>query len=161
MSPELDSTGTSPLTVVIGFGNILLKDEGIGVHILQRFARSRKGKPSGCVLIDGGTCGDTLLTLPDRVGKLIILDAVQGGGEPGSIYRFTPTEIESKDGAIASLHQLDLLQELRMMEVAGKSVDTIIILGVEPEEIAWGLELSAAVERAIPQVIRLLEMEVN
>ncbi len=111
------------------------------------------------MLIDGGTCPDILFQLPEKVAKLIVVDAVKGGGEPGSIYRFTPTDIEFKTGTITSLHQLGLEEGLRMMEFLGKSPESIIIIGVEPKEIGWGLRISTEVEVKIPQVLHLLELE--
>jgi hydrogenase maturation protease len=159
VSRRRESTDQSPQTVVIGFGNILLKDEGIGVHIIHRFDSITRDKPRSFVLIDGGTCPDILCLLPEKIAKLIIIDAVKGGSEPGSIYRFTPTDIKFKRGLITSLHQLDLEEGLRMMEFLGKSPEAVIIIGVEPSEIEWGLKISPQVEEKIPQVIQLLELE--
>ena len=150
-----------PKIVVIGFGNILLKDEGIGVHIIRKFESMMRKNTHQFMLIDGGTCPDILFQLPEKIAKLIVVDAVKGGGEPGSIYRFTPTDIEFKRGTITSLHQLGLEEDLRMMELMGKYPESVIIIGVEPAEIDWGLEISPQLEVKIPQVIHLLEQEVD
>ena len=160
VSVRTQITDQSPRTVVIGFGNILLKDEGIGVHIIHRFDSTARESTRDYVLIDGGTCPDILYLLPEKIAKLIVVDAVKGGGEPGSIYRFTPTDIKFKRGLITSLHQLDLEEGLRMMEFLGVSPESVVIIGVEPSEIEWGLEVSPQVEEKIPQVIQLLEQEI-
>lgn len=160
VSLRTGNTDQSPQTVVVGFGNILLKDEGIGVHIIHRFDSIARESTSDFVLIDGGTCPDILCLLPEKIAKLIVVDAVKGGSEPGSIYRFTPTDIKFKRGLITSLHQLDLEEGLRMMEFLGKSPASVIIIGVEPSEVEWGLEVSPELEKKIPQVIQLLEQEI-
>jgi hydrogenase maturation protease len=161
VSHRTENTGPSPQIVVIGFGNILLKDEGIGVHIIQKFESTARESIRKFVLIDGGTCPDILFQLPEMIVKLIVVDAVKGGGEPGSIYRFTPNDIEFKRGSITSLHQLGLLEGLRMMEFLGKYPESVVIIGIEPKEIDWGLEISPEVKVKIPQVIHLLEQEIS
>ena len=160
VSVRTESRDQSPKTVVIGFGNILLKDEGIGVHIIHRFDSTARESTRDFMLIDGGTCPDILCLLPVKIAKLIVVDAVKGGSEPGTIYRFTPTDIKFKSGMITSLHQLDLEEGLRMMELLGKSPEAVIIIGVEPSEIEWGLEISPQLEKKIPKVIQLLEQEI-
>jgi hydrogenase maturation protease len=160
VSRRMQINDQSPQTVVIGLGNILLKDEGIGVHVIRRFDSTARASSRDLMLIDGGTCPDTLSLLPEKITKLIVVDAVQGGGEPGSIYRFTPTDIKFKRGLITSLHQFGLEQGLRMMELLGESPESVIIIGVEPYEIEWGLGISPEMEEIIPRVIELLELEI-
>ena len=160
MSHRPETTGHSHLTVAIGFGNILLKDEGIGVHIIRKFDSMSRESEREYVLIDGGTCPDIFFQLPEQIHKLIVVDAVKFGGEPGSIYRFTPADIEFKKATMISLHQLGLEEGLKMMELLGKYPESIIIIGVEPKEIDMGLEISPVLERKIPQIINLLEQEI-
>lgn len=160
MSHKTETTDHSPQTVVIGFGNILLKDEGIGVQIVRKFDSMARENAREYVLIDGGTCPDILFQLPEEIVKLIIVDAVKGGGRPGCIYRFTPTDIEFKKGSITSLHQVGLEEGLRMMKFLGNYPKSVIIIGVEPDEIDWGLNISPKLEKKIPQIIHLLEQEI-
>ena len=119
-----------------------------------------RGSACDYVLIDGGTCPDIFFQLPEEIAKLIVVDAVKGGGEPGSIYRFTPTDIDFKRASIVSLHQLGLEEGLRMMEFLGKYPESVIIIGVEPKEIDWGLKISPELEEKITQVLHLLEQEI-
>ncbi|MCJ7623231.1 MAG: HyaD/HybD family hydrogenase maturation endopeptidase [Anaerolineaceae bacterium] len=160
MSHRTETTDHPPQTVVIGFGNILLKDEGIGVHVIRELDSMPRKSDREFLLIDGGTCPDALFHLPEEIGKLIVVDAVKGGGEPGSIYRFTPNDIEFKRASITSLHQLGLKEGLGMMKFLGKYPESIIIIGVEPKEIDWGLKISPELKKIIPQVILLLEHEI-
>lgn len=161
MSLRTETTIQSPQFVVIGFGNILLKDEGIGVHIIQKMDSLPQKSDCEYLLIDGGTCPDSLFHLPEGIDTLIVVDAVKGGGKPGYIYRFNPDDLKFKRASISSLHQLGLREGLGMMKFLGNYPERVIIIGVEPKEIDWGLRLSPELEKIIPQVILLLEQEIT
>jgi len=137
---------------VVGVGNILLKDEGIGIHVVQAL-REVIGNRTDVELIDGGTSPDALLGL-EAVPRLILVDATRGGGPPGSIYRFHPSDISVESQSITSLHQIGLLDSLKMMQLGGSQPDDIIIIGVEPKEIDWGMELSPELMQKLPQIVR-------
>jgi len=144
--------------VVLGVGNELLKDEGVGVHVAR--ALSREPLASLVEIIEGGTALDAL---PGGrpIKKLVVVDAVCGGGEPGSIYRFTPDEVELEAGQVTSLHELGLLDGLRMSEVAGIKPEETVIIGVEPKDVGWGMGLSAELEGRLPEVVRIVLEEVG
>lgn len=149
-----------PRIVVVGIGNLLLKDEGIGVHVAQTL----KGIPSlvDFEVIDGGTSPD-LFPLVEGVDKLIVIDAAKGGGEPGDIYRFTIDDLGMEDSINTSAHQMRLVETLLMMRVLGTAPEKTVIIGVEPKEIDWGLELSPELEKKIPEIIDVVcgELTVN
>ena len=155
-----NTTIQPPQAVVVGFGNILLKDEGIGVHVIQNMNKFPRKSAREYLLIDGGTCPDALFHLSEEISTLIVVDAVKGGGEPGTVYRFTPDDIEFTRASITSLHQLGLSEGLGMMDFLGKYPERIIIMGIEPKEIDWGLEISPELEKIVPQIIRLIEQEI-
>jgi len=143
--------------VVVGIGNLLLKDEGVGIHLAQAL----EGIPSPIEfeVIDGGTSPD-LLPLLEGVDKLVIVDAAKGSGEPGDIYRFTLDEINLEVKGITSVHQIGLLETLRVMKSLGTEPQKTVIIGVEPKEIDWGLELSPEVERKMPEIIAMVLEEI-
>ena len=145
---------------VVGMGNLLLKDEGIGVHV----AHALEGIPSpGNVeleVIDGGTLPDAPLSL-EEFDKLIVVDAVQAGGEPGAIYRFHLEDIRLDDGTFTSLHQISLLENLWLMEQFGQKPKNVVIVGVEPEDMNWGLDLSAKLQKRTPQIIKVVLEEIG
>jgi hydrogenase maturation protease len=154
---EVTSSATSKRNMntrvaVVGVGNILLKDEGIGIHVV-RALREVIGNRTDVELIDGGTSPDALLGL-EAVPRLILVDATRGGGPPGSIYRFHPSDISVESQSITSLHQIGLLDSLKMMQLGGSQPDDIIIIGVEPKEIDWGMELSPELMQKLPQIVR-------
>ncbi len=145
---------------VLGMGNLLLKDEGIGVHVAH--ALQGVAAPGGVELevIDGGTLPDAPFS-DEEVDKLIIIDAVRAGGEPGAIYRFRPQDITLDCKMLTSLHQISLLENLWLMEQSGQKPGDVVIIGVEPEDISWGLELSSKLKERLPQIIKVALAEIN
>jgi len=145
---------------ILGIGNILLKDEGVGIHVLHALQDSPLLTDARVEIIDGGT-SPNVLHLLDGADRLIIIDAVEGGGEPGTIYRFREGDIEQEGKCVLSIHQIGLLEDLEVMEhMEGKQKDAIII-GVEPKEIGWGLELSSELEQKIPQIVKVVLEEIT
>jgi len=145
---------------VVGVGNLLLKDEGVGVHVIHTLQKSRK-LPSHVQLIDAGTATFDILHIIEDVDKLIVIDAVKGGGEPGTIYRFSPDDVEFGNLVTISLHELDLSNTLAMAELIGQKPQSIVIIGIEPKEIAFGLELSPQIEEKIGRIIELILEEIG
>lgn len=145
-----------PRVVVVGIGNLLLKDEGIGVHVAQ--ALERISLSNDFEVIDGGTSPD-ILPLLEGVDKLIIVDAAQGGGQPGDIYRFTIDRLSLEDSISTSVHQIGLMETLMMTMALGIAPEETVIIGVEPKEIDWGLDLSPELENKIPEIIAMVHEE--
>jgi hydrogenase maturation protease len=141
---------------VVGIGNILSRDEGVGCHVAR--ALQRVPRPD-IEVIDGGTCAD-VLELIQNIDKLVIVDAARGGGMPGQIYRFHPEDISLEQKPFLSLHDMSLLDNLVLMRSRGDIGETVII-GVEPKELGWGLELSTEVQEQMPQIIDAILSEVN
>jgi hydrogenase maturation protease len=150
-----------PKVTVIGVGNLLLKDEGVGIHVIRAIQEKPPECNSDVTIIEGGTCPDILYLLSERVEKLLIVDAVKGGGEPGSIYRFAPDDIEFRRGTITSVHQLGLAEGFKAMEFSDVKPEEIVIIGVEPYEVAWGLEISPELQGRVPEIIALVEKEMR
>jgi hydrogenase maturation protease len=140
--------------VIVGVGNVLLKDEGIGVHVVRALQEMSLASPGGDVeVVDGGTSPGAL-DRAEGADKLIIVDAARGGGEPGTIYRFAPDEVSGEPKLLTSLHDLGLLDSLRMMESVGDPPRETVIIGVEPAEVDWGLELTPTLRGKLPDVVR-------
>jgi hydrogenase maturation protease len=141
---------------VLGIGNVLLRDEGVGCHVVHAL----EGIPLPDVeIVDGGTCPDVLQFLEDA-DKLVIVDAVKGGGTPGQIYRFHLEDITPEQKPLLSLHDMRLVDSLKLMRL-WHNIDKAVIIGVEPEEIGWGLELSSKLQERMPQIIDAILSELN
>jgi len=136
--------------VVFGAGNVLLEDEGIGVHV----ARALRGLdlPANTEIVDGGTSSDSLAHL-EPADKLIIIDAVQAGGRPGTVYRFRPDDLATEPGVLLSLHEAGVISGLRMLSLLRNEPREVIILGVQPAEIDWQMELSDELRARLPEVL--------
>ena len=141
---------------VLGVGNILLKDEGIGCHVVQAL---EKIPLPNVKLIDGGTCPDVVHFLEDA-DRLIVVDAAKGGGIPGQVYRFHLDDIVLEEKPFLSLHDMGLVHNLMLTKLVHNVGETVII-GIEPKEIDWGLELSPELQERIPQIVELILAELS
>ena len=150
----------TPRVVVLGMGNLLLKDEGIGVHVAQAMEETPSPDNVELEVLDGGTLPDAFLSLGE-VDKLIVVDAVQGGSKPGTIYRFRPEDIRLDNGMLTSLHQMSLLENLWLTERFGQKPKEVVIIGIEPEDINLGLELSAKLQQRIPRILKVVLEEIG
>jgi hydrogenase maturation protease len=142
-------------TVVLGLGNLLLGDEGVGVHAAQALLA---GEPLPADVLDVGTAILDALPALERARKIVVLDAVEAGGPPGSIYRF-PIDQALPRAALAGLHGFDLTRALALAG-AEEAPREVIVLGVEPSRIEWSLELSPAVAAAMPELLEAVRHEV-
>ncbi len=122
----------NPSILVLGVGNILLSDEGVGVHCINRLEQNYSF-PDNVRLLDGGTLGMRLLPPISRASHLIVIDAAIGGHPPGTITKLTFDEIRAKMNAKYSLHQLDFSETLLLAETMGHLPQTVII-AIEPKD---------------------------
>jgi hydrogenase maturation protease len=141
---------------VLGIGNALLRDEGIGCHVAHALEEIHLPDVK---IIDGGTCPDVLQLVEDT-DKLIIVDAVKGGGTPGQIYRFHLEDITMEQKPFLSLHDVGLVESLMLMQ-PWHNIGEAVIIGVEPKEINWGLRLSPELQGKMPQIIDTILSELN
>jgi len=159
-TPQGSSQQDGGKVVVLGVGNVLLKDEGIGVHVARVLQEMMPDCGPDLEIIDGGTSPDAFLLL-NGVYKLVIVDAIRAGGTPGAVYRFHPDDIRSSDSVSLSVHQVGVLDSLQMMDLSGSSPEEVVIIGVEPAEIEWGLELSPGLSQRMPQIIKVVVDEIG
>ncbi|MCD6320365.1 MAG: hydrogenase maturation protease [Candidatus Desulfofervidaceae bacterium] len=145
--------------MVLGIGNILMKDEGVGVRTVEHM--KKLDLPKEVELMDGGTSTPLLFPYFTEVDHLIVIDAVKGNMPPGSIYRLKPEDLLPPDDSPVSLHDLGLVNALQMAEQVGMRPKTVIIFGVEPKEIDWGMELTPEIERRIPTIAQIVLDEIN
>jgi hydrogenase maturation protease len=130
--------------VVLGLGNPLMADEGVGVCLIERLAESAAAYPA-VDFIDAGTGGLALLHHLEGRRKAILIDCAFMEEPPGTIRRFTPDEVRStKVLAHQSLHETDVLRVIAMARQLGQAPEEIVVLGIQPERIEPGLSLSPA-----------------
>jgi hydrogenase maturation protease len=141
---------------VLGIGNELMADDGVGVHAVRRL-REEMTEPR-VELIEAGTAlADALDLVPDGA-HVVAVDAAEGGGEPGAVYRVGLAELASPEGV--SLHERSLPQAFAAAELGGARFGEVIVLGVEPSVIEFGETLSPPVEAKLPAIIDAVRAEV-
>jgi hydrogenase maturation protease len=145
--------------IILGIGNLLLSDEGIGVYVANEL--SKMDLPPEVSVVEGGTDGFRLLNIITEADRLIVIDAVRGGEEPGSIYRFDINEIKNvPTGFKTSVHQVGILEVINLSELIGKTPHATVI-GVEPKSLEMSMELSPEVKAKVPRVIELVMNELK
>lgn len=148
-----------PKVLVLGVGNLLLKDDGVGVHLINAF--SDTPFPGNVQLIDAGTVSHHLISLFHETDYIILIDAVDAGDVPGSIFRFSPDDIKFPSEQKLSLHQMNLIDILQMAEMTGAKPEAVVI-GVQPKDASsWSLELSDEVRAVVPKVKDLVIQELE
>jgi hydrogenase maturation protease len=136
---------------IIGVGNPLMGDDGIGIAAAERLAARQL--PPGVEVIDGGTGGLTLLDLMAGAETVLLIDAVAMDRAPGSIARFSADEIDLEAEAGLSLHETGLPAVFALGREMDLLPPRIVIFGVEPESVERRLGLSVAVEAALDPLV--------
>jgi hydrogenase maturation protease len=142
--------------LILGLGNLLLGDEGVGVHVVQLLQDQELG--SHVEVRDAGTAILDALPSLEQADRVIVIDAVKAGGPPGTVYCMPLAEFRAKR-QIASMHGFDLQRVLRLAR--RKHRPKVFVVGIEPEHIDWSLELSRAVEQALPLVVNAVKQEIE
>jgi len=148
-------------TVVLGLGNPLMADEGIGVCLVERLAESSADYPD-VDFLDAGTGGLALLHHMAGRRKAIFVDCAYMEQEPGTIRRFAPDEVRStKVLAHQSLHEADLLRIIGMARELGQAPEEIVIFGIQPERIEFRQGLSATLANGIDRCLDAIRAELD
>ena len=142
-------------TLVLGIGNLLLCDEGVGVHVARALRREKL--PDDVVVLEVGTAFLDALPEIEQADRIIIVDAMRADHSPGTIYRVPFTDCV-KPECIASLHGFDLSRVMFLAE--RESVPEALVIGVEPARIEWGTELSREIQDKVPMVIEAVKKEI-
>jgi hydrogenase maturation protease len=145
--------------LVLGIGNILLRDEGVGVAVIDRL--SCMPLPDDIELIDGGTAGADLVGLIEGRELVVAVDAIGGGGEPGSIYRMEPSDLESIARSGVSLHDLNLLDSLQECRLLGREPQKVIVVAIQVGDISTGIGLSKSVRERLDQAVDFVLCELG
>lgn len=141
--------------LVLGIGNILQSDDGIGVHVANEILSSGRTISDDVEIIDGGTAGLDLIPIMIGREKIIIIDALKAEDEPGSIYRFKPDHaVQAR--RMLSLHEGGITDVLNTMRLMGHTPE-VEIIGIVPEDITTlDIALSEAVRKSMPRAIDIV-----
>ena len=138
--------------LILGIGNLLLSDEGIGIHAVR--CLSQHELPPDVEILDGGTSGADLVDDLEGRTKVVVIDAASGDGPPGTVYRCEAHELMEQEGGM-SLHEFGLSDSLHMAEKLGCAPKRVIVLGVQPASLRPGMELSPEVAAILPGILKL------
>ena len=157
---SLDLSDEVKHVLILGLGNPLLGDEGVGVRVVEELKELEL--PDGVTVVEGGTAGLGLIGLMEGYQRVIIVDAADMGHPPGRVVRFTPSEAQFKTAeASLSLHQIGLGEVLALAEALEVAPVELVVIGIQPSRVEVGAGLSPEVEGAIPQIIRIILDELD
>lgn len=151
--------------LVMGIGNILFKDDGIGIHVVQRLMDM--SLPPDVEVVDGGIQVTGFVNFISRRKKAIIVTAMKAGGPPGTIYRFSEQDMkEKRKGFSRTAQEMELTRDLEDATFGGMKPDETVFIGIEPQDMGeegqkLEMGLSPAVEKKIPEIIDMVMREIN
>jgi hydrogenase maturation protease len=149
-------------TLILGIGNTLLADEGIGVHVIQHLQDHQKDLPD-TALVDGGTLSFTLATAIEDADNLIVIDAAQLHAEPGTVKTFIDSDMDEflQTNKQCSVHEVGLLDLMTVARLADQLPARRALIGIQPQKIDWGEHPTDEVGAAIPSVCRQVKQLVK
>ena len=146
--------------LVLGVGNMLLTDDGVGVFAAQTLQKEEW--PGNVRILDAGTWTHDIFYLFEGHDIVLVLDIVHCGGKPGAIYRLTGDELVSNGNQRLSLHDIDLIDSLNMAEMLYKKRPKLLVLGMEPEDFtSWNIGLSSSVRERFEDFLTAARREIR
>jgi len=142
--------------VVLGVGNELMADEGVGVHVVRRLRQA--GSDERVELIEAGTALIEALDLVEPGADVVVVDAASGGGEPGSVYRLALDDVAAPRGV--SLHETSLPEAFAVAQAGGARFGRVVIFGIEPSVVRVGTEVSQALAEELPTILDVVRDEI-
>lgn len=150
---------TVPKTLVLGIGNTLLTDEGIGVHVLQALQESNLAQLQHANIMDGGTLSFTLAGPIEHCEQLIVVDAAELKSAPGTVRLFENQAMDNyiTTGNKRSVHEVSLADVMSITLLSGNLPKKRALVGIQPEDVDWGDKPTDAVSAAIPVAVSEIE----
>ncbi|MDI6773960.1 MAG: hydrogenase maturation protease [Verrucomicrobiota bacterium] len=146
-------------TVVIGLGNLLMGDEGVGIRIIRKLAEQEEQSPD-TEFVEAGAAGMGIVHALAGRKKAVIIDCARMGERPGAMLRFAPRDVASRKAQSAySLHEGDILQAIELSARLGECPASVVIFGVEPVDLGPGDRLSPALNARLDSYVRRVARE--
>ena len=149
--------GTTP-TVVIGLGNPLMGDDGLGIAALERL-REQWDVPAEVELVDGGTWGMNLLPVIESAGRVLLIDAITVGAQPGTVVVIPRARLPRYLATKISPHDVDLRDVLALAELRGTLPEQTVAIGLEPARVELASDLSDAVRTSLDDLVSAVVRE--
>jgi len=147
--------------IVVGVGNLLMKDDGIGIHVIRKMSSMKEFE--GVEIVDAMTNVHMLLSAIEGKKKAIIVDAIDFDGEPGEVkvIKFNPNEEDFPSEIPLTIHDLHFRDAIMMARGVYDLPEELVIVGVKPKEIALEIGLSEEVRAKIDEVIEIIKKELS
>jgi len=146
--------------LVLGIGNMLLTDDGVGVFAAQTL--QNEAWPENVRILEAGTFTHDIFYLFEGYDAVLVLDIVRCGGTPGAIYRLSEDALVKNPDQRLSLHDIDLIDSLNMAEMLYKKRPHLLVLGMEPENFtSWNIGLSHAVQERFEDFLTAARKEIR
>lgn len=145
--------------LLVGVGNVLLGDEGVGIHVARELAARQATLPRGTRVLDGGTLGLDLLPLVADADAVVFVDAVDTEAPPGTITVFRDEEIVATLGGRLGPHQLGIADLVATARLTGMLPARMALVGIQPSSLEVSLELTPAVRGALPLAVEAAQRE--
>ncbi|BAL82001.1 putative hydrogenase maturation protease [Selenomonas ruminantium subsp. lactilytica TAM6421] len=160
MADIFTAGGTSPLdnvlykneVTILGIGNIILRDEGFGVRVAEYLDKHYEF-PDNVQIVDGGTLGIELTQYVTGTEKLLVIDSINGGAEPGTTFRFHNDDVMEHFQDKLSAHEVGIQDVLGLLTVTGHKIPDVVVIGAQPYDVEAGVELSDGMMKLLPQMV--------
>lgn len=148
-------------TLIFGAGNLLLSDEGFGVHFIK-YLETHYRFQDDVELYDGGTLGIMVTHLLEEADKVFLVDVVDAAGEPGDVFRYEKDEfLLGKLPIKMSPHQIGIQEVLTLSDLRGRTPDQVSLFGIVPQSYEAGVELSPLLAGKLPVLAELVVRELR
>ena len=149
---SLDNVLHPAEVTILGVGNVILKDEGFGVRVAE-YLDHHYTFPDSVQIVDGGTLGIELTQYVTGTNKLLVIDSINGGAEPGTVFRFHNDAIMEHFQDKLSAHEVGIQDVLALLTVTGHKIPAVILIGAQPFDVEAGVGLSDGMQALLPQIV--------
>ena len=136
---------------VLGIGNIILSDEGFGVRVVE-YLQKNFSFPDNVALIDGGTLGIELTEFITGTKKLLIIDSIDGDKPAGTLFHLEGSEVRAHFNEKISAHEIGIQDVLTMLELTGRAIPEVVVIGAQPFSLEAGVELTPQMKKLLPTI---------
>lgn len=145
---------------VIGVGNLLMGDDGFGVHVLRELERA--GVPGHVEMVEAGTMGLGLLDFLEKESKVVLVDCAEMGLPAGAVRRVDLRDLPAAGGnESVSLHEAGVAEVVLLAEKLGVMPREMVIFGIQPGRVGWGMDLSPPCAGVLGETVNLVLAEIQ
>ena len=149
---SLDNVLYKNEVTILGIGNVILRDEGFGVRVAEYLDKHYEF-PESVQIVDGGTLGIELTQYVTGTEKLLVIDSINGGAEPGTTFRFHNDDVMEHFQDKRSAHEVGIQDVLGLLTVTGHKIPDVVVIGAQPYDVEAGVELSDGMMELLPQMV--------